>query len=96
MIVATGDRARGYGPITRGVTDCQRQHERRDQAECMIGARSLDGPVERGAEVVDLGRDDLGPIELVSAPEVGPGGLGELDVMIGVAAPDRPGVTIVL
>src|SRR5207253_5609673 len=51
MIVATRDGDRGYGPIPRGVADRQRQHEGRDQAECMICVRSLDGPVERGAEV---------------------------------------------
>src|SRR5206468_3341274 len=40
------------------------------------------------------GCDDLDPIELVTAAEVGTGGLGELDVMIGVAAPDRGGVAV--
>ena len=58
----------------------------------MVGAGCLDRPVERGTEVVDVGRDDLDPLDLVPAAQVRAGGLGELDVVIGVAAPDRGGV----
>ena len=38
--------------------------------------------------------DDLGPLELVSAAQVGTGGLGQRDVVVGVAAPDRGGVAV--
>jgi len=88
VIVAAGHHDRGDGPVPRRVTDRDAQRERGNQPERVVDARSLDGPVERGAEVVDLGCDDLDPSELVSTAEVGTRGLGQLDAMVGVAAPE--------
>ena len=55
----------------------------------MLRRGCLDCPVERSAEVVDVARDDAGPLEVLSAPQVRTGRFGQRDVVVGVATSHR-------
>ena len=62
----------------------------------MVGRVGLDRPLERGPEVVGVGREALGPLELCPAPQVRPGLLDARDVVLGVGASHGGGVTACL
>ena len=94
MLRRAGERHSDPRPVHRGITDHGAVHRQgRDEAQRGIRGRRLDSPVERGAEVVGVARDDVGPVAIWSrAPQVRTGRFGERDVVLGVATPNVGGV----
>ena len=70
-----------------------RHQQRCDQAKGVVGRTGFDGPVERGAEILDVADEHRRPAELLAGAEVRAGGLGERHEVVGVAAAHRVGVT---
>ena len=81
----------GFGPLAHagrrtieGLAD-----ERGDDPQTQLGVGlgvGVEGPGDRGAEVVELGVEAQEPRGLVGSFQAGPGSFGEVGVVLGVAA----------
>jgi hypothetical protein len=82
---ATGNGEGGRGPVHRKLAGPTLKRERRDEAARVVRRWCFDCPVEHSAEVVDVAHDDLGPLEVLSSPEVRASRFGQCHVVFGVA-----------